>query len=597
MIRLKTFFLSIYNRFVNDIALISFVILIQSVAAAIWPESGIAFDFAEMFFTVALVKSFSLGILSSLLSFNKAWIKWLFVMINIFIFLFYSYLALQFDVRFSSNVFALILQTNTTEASEFFQSYFPISTILILVAIFIITTVLYVILLLASNCIKNKLIGVSKTTKFLSAAIIIILTLISLFLNIQTTDKLKIYNLRVPIHRVFYESTLPYQDLITNYNAVKGNEQKIIKIKHANDIIQLDTCLFSCKNVVFVIGESYNKSHAGIYGYKHSTTPFMEREKQKGNLFAFSDVVSHSAGTYHCMQYFYSTKSLNDDKIWEDSPLLPAIFKKAGYNVTLLDNQNTRYSGNYTFDYTASFFINNKDIHEQCFNYRNGRVYRYDLDMIEAEKNVIFKNKYNCTFTIIHLNGQHIGASNRYPNISKYNYFTDDSIHRKDIKNQAMRWQIAYYDNATRYNDNVLNEIFSLYKDKEAVVLYVADHGDNMFDDSTLSFGRAIGSNKTLDIIKIFYEIPMIIWCSDEYISKHPDVMERIKSSVDSPFMHDDVCHILFDVAGIYGSFYDSSRSVINNDYICRKRIINGTFDYDANKKAIQNIVLRTKDN
>ena len=45
-------------------------------------------------------------------------------------------------------------------------------------------------------------------------------------------------------------------------------------------------------DLILVIGESYIKSHAGIYGYRLNTTPCMEQEMNRGNLFAFDDVLS-----------------------------------------------------------------------------------------------------------------------------------------------------------------------------------------------------------------------------------------------------------------------------------------------------------------
>jgi len=44
-------------------------------------------------------------------------------------------------------------------------------------------------------------------------------------------------------------------------------------------------------NVILIIGESYNKYHASIYGYALPTTPHLEKEQNMGNLCVFTDAV------------------------------------------------------------------------------------------------------------------------------------------------------------------------------------------------------------------------------------------------------------------------------------------------------------------
>lgn len=91
--------------------------------------------------------------------------------------------------------------------------------------------------------------------------------------------------------------------------------------------------------IVLVIGESYIKSHAGIYGYKLPTTPHLSRELVAGRLNVFSDAISPFNNTNMTMRTLLSLNSVAHDEAWQDMPLFPALFKKAGFRVDMWDNQ------------------------------------------------------------------------------------------------------------------------------------------------------------------------------------------------------------------------------------------------------------------
>ena len=55
---------------------------------------------------------------------------------------------------------------------------------------------------------------------------------------------------------------------------------------------QIDAVSHRSPHIVFVIGESYNKHHASLYGYALPTTPRQEARRNAGELTVFSDVVS-----------------------------------------------------------------------------------------------------------------------------------------------------------------------------------------------------------------------------------------------------------------------------------------------------------------
>ena len=186
---------------------------------------------------------------------------------------------------------------------------------------------------------------------------------------------------------------------------------------------------------------------------------------------------------------------------------------------------------------------------------------------------------------IHHLYGQHVNPLHRYPpSHSHFSY--KDYPERKELSEEEKEY-VAVYDSATRYNDSVASMIIDLYKDKDAVIIYFADHGDEA-NDYRIHQGRSIGMEKLgAPCLHCQLDIPFIIYTSNIFSLKHPQITKRISEAIHRPFMTDDLPHLLFDIASIRTKWYDPSRSLINKDYNSdRKRIIKGfslkgSLDYD----------------
>jgi len=143
-----------------------------------------------------------------------------------------------------------------------------------------------------------------------------------------------------PITHVDTNSSLNtiYQFIYSFFQVSKhqGNTDDIFK---ANNNISIINSPKNSPIIICVIGESFIKRHSSLYGYPLKTNPNLEKEKDKGNLFVFKDVVTPYPSTNENMKIIYSTWSSYDTVAWSSQPLFPAIFKKAGFKVALLDFQ------------------------------------------------------------------------------------------------------------------------------------------------------------------------------------------------------------------------------------------------------------------
>lgn len=335
-------------------------------------------------------------------------------------------------------------------------------------------------------------------------------------------------------------------------------------------------------DVVFVIGESYIKAHAGIYGYSLNTTPNMIKEQKEHRLFAFTNVVSPIGSTSISMKNMLSVNDLLAKEDWSRYPLFPSLFKKANFKVFFWDNQLNDSTSFYAF--TLNSFIYDEAMKRACYDQTNKPLMGYDGALIDDfVKNKQQDGKNN--LVMFHLWGQHIDANSRFPHTRQFERFT-----YKDVPNKAKyldkdkRQDIANYDNATLYNDYVMGKIFDLYRNTNAVVVYLSDHGEEEYDYRNSKGRKACNKQQIPYMLKYVHCIPFMIWCSDRYQAKHPEIVKEISEALHCPFMIDQVAQVLFHLAGMRSQYYKPSNDLLSPSYRERKRILlNGLCfdDYD----------------
>lgn len=117
----------------------------------------------------------------------------------------------------------------------------------------------------------------------------------------------------------------------------------------------------------------------------------------------------------------------------------------------------------------------------------------------------------------------------------------------------SKRQEVADYDNATLYNDYVLSRIAALYERQSTVILYFPDHGEEIYDYRD-SKGRvnAQGDQHMRDkLVEYQYQIPFVVWCSDHYISKHPQEVAWLRKNADNTMCIDDIYQFVFRLSRI----------------------------------------------
>ena len=360
-------------------------------------------------------------------------------------------------------------------------------------------------------------------------------------------------------------------------------DTQIEQLKAASDKIQVDSCSFRVPNIVLVIGESYNKHHSQLYGYDKPTTPRQMALQDEGSLVAFTDVVSSWNLTSFVFKHMMSLYAVGDSGEWCDKPLFPEVFRKAGYHVTFVTNQFEPKAKEAVYDFSGGFFLNDPELSQRQFDSRSTRTHRFD-DGVLKEYDALKDSTISHNLVILHLMGSHVDYRARYPQ-KRQTVFAPQMYDRPEL-NDKQKQILAHYDNSLRYNDSIVACITQRFVNQDAVVIYVPDHGEEIFDGSPYMYGRMHGANIDYRLARNEMEIPFWIWGSPEYRENHPYGWLAIQNAKDRPLMIDVLPHLLLYLGGISTPLYREELNVISPKYdMKRHRILKGVTDYNQLKR------------
>ena len=518
----------------------------------------------------------------ALMAWACCFIKWrivrgLIYMATVSLFAINIFLTLNFDTMISPWILLLIHETNSNESSEFLSTYALSTPSIVTYGLTLLSVGLIVIgeKMGRSITIKRPRLMLFPFIFWLAVGVWQAVLVIMMFFASTQSQLQAWYE-----GKAFYciENT-PANLLYSCYHLHLTNHENDAAWEASEKVFQ-STVTRDEKDtldVVLIIGESYNKYHASIYGYYLDTTPTMREQQKRGNLFVFQDAVSPYNMTTLAVKNMLSTNSISLHQSWEEHPLVMTIFRKAGFDIAIWDNQKSE--NNVLFhDFSNNSLLYGKKMVESTYHHLNNAPFDYDLQLVDTALTV--KRKPGSTLTVFHLMGQHTAPIWRYPENDENAIYTADSIQRNDL-NDYQRQYIAEYDNATRYNDHVIGSIIQYYRQRNAVILYLSDHGDEVYDYRDV-VGRTHEPVKQKQALKYQYEIPMVLWCSDQFIQRHPNTMQNIRRAILRPFSSDNVPQLLMGLSSIHSSFYEPKKDVLSNQYHCGKRIVQNTTDYDA---------------
>lgn len=503
----------------------------------------------------------------------------------------------KFQSTLNPSMLLLVGETDEREASEFFSSYFTsdlifssVGLLLLVMLIHILTTFLKKVKL--SPAISYK-VTVAKQIINHSYHILGGVCLVFLGWAIESSahnkkEMVQMFSLDT-IGSVEHELTtsdcaqfyLPVYRLAFSIFSNELASQQVDRLIEAKDKMSVDSCSFKSPNIVLIIGESYGKLHSQQYGYFMPTTPRQIKREKSGLLVPFSDVVAPWNLTSFVFKNVFSLHVVGEKGEWCDYPLFPSLFRKAGYHVTFITNQFLPKAKQAVYDFSGGFFLNHPELSEAMFDSRNQQLYRFDRGLLDDYDKNQQQHNTDHNLIIFHLLGQHVKYNQRFPSDRRHFKAEDYEKKRADL-NGKQRNVLADYDNAVLYNDSIVDAIISRFEDKEAIIIYMPDHGEECYEGNRGFICRNHSAAIDYDLAHYEFEIPFWIFCSYKYAAKHPDIYKEIIGAKNRRFMTDALPHMLLYLAGIHTKDYHAEYNILSPQYNeMRPRILKNTTDYD----------------
>lgn len=510
-------------------------------------------------------------------------------------------------VKFGSTInpamLMLLGETNSNEAGEFFASYVTADTLFSHVGWFLIIAVIHILCALYWDKTAGKRIaqwwqrhGFRLSSRPLSIAISSVVAGMLVWAGIKSYDNKRLYHhtmTRETIGEVEHDLAITprtdmYQPGMRLLFSIYSNEliaKQLLRLQDTTKDIRVDSCDVISPNIVLIIGESFNKRHAQIYGYDKPNMPNQTRLMKSGALTRFDDVVSPWNLTSFVFKHLMTTYCVGDPKDWCDYPLFCQIFRKAGYQVNFFTNQFQPQAKEAVYDFSGGFFLNDPDMSSAQFDMRNNSLHVFDQDLLKDFDHELPDSMrahlQQPQLTIFHLMGQHVSYRIRCPNSQKQ-WRADDYPNDTDL-NRKKRTILADYDNAVWYNDSIVNQIIERFKKQDVIVIYLSDHGEEVFDKGARHFfGRMHNAKITKRLADEEFRIPMWIYCSPLYTKRHPQVVKAVKGAKTKPYMSDALSHLLLGLAGIHCPYYNPRYDLLSPHYdSTRKRLLKHTTDYN----------------
>ena len=506
----------------------------------------------------------------------------------------------RFDSTLTPTMLMLVSETNSQEAGEFLRGYLnwdlvtsKVGWILLLMLVHLLWTILRGL----TRKMRKRIILPKVNTVIVTGFKAILGLVVGWFLYSAVTQT---WDNKAGMCRMFSYDTvgqvehelnrkdkaefyLPVYRLLFSVFANRLADHQIVQLEAASKLVQVDSCNYRVPNIVLVIGESYNKHHSQLYGYPMPTTPRQKAMAEEGSLVAFTDVVAPWNLTSFVFKNMLSLHVVGDSGEWCDKPLFPEVFRKAGYHVTFITNQFQSKANEAVYDFSGGFFLNNPELSQKQFDTRNTRLHTFDEGVLK-EYDQLAKENTEHNLVILHLMGSHLMYKSRYP--QKTRKFLKASMYNRPELTNKQRLILADYDNSLRYNDSILAAVTQKFIDKDAVVVYMPDHGEEIFDEKPYKYGRNHSAVIDYRLARNEMEIPFWIWGSPMYIENHPYGWQAIKNAKDRPMMTDVLPYLLLYLGGISTPLYQPEYNIISPEYDTKRpRILKGVTDYNEVKR------------
>lgn len=307
--------------------------------------------------------------------------------------------------------------------------------------------------------------------------------------------------------------------------------------------------------IVFVIGETSRAGNWQLNGYDRPTNP---RLSSRSGLISFSKALSESNTTHKSVPLLMSHLGADNfgDSIYNVKSVI-AAFGEAGFRTAWLSNQQHNGSLIDFFGMEADrckFLVDDEDVH-------------FDMDLCPELEDFLTANEDKPVFAVLHTYGSHFNYKERYPD--EFARFLPDEDMQADKANRQQL--INAYDNSILYVDAMLDSVAAVLENcgRPAAMLYIADHGEDIFDDSRERFLHASPTPTYTQL-----HVPVVLWLSDSYAERHPECLQNACSNAGRNISSShSAFNTLVSLGGISTPFCEPTSSLVSDTYTEPRRV------------------------
>lgn len=325
-----------------------------------------------------------------------------------------------------------------------------------------------------------------------------------------------------------------------------ANRHEILTERHAFDGISA-VAPADAPDVIVVLGESLRADHLPMNGYERNTMPNISNDT---SVISFPNVKGHAFYTHTAVPLILTRARGRDFECAYEEPSFITLFNKAGFNTAWFANQDLGSS--YTY------FAHEADTLAYTNASRSLYVYSdwLDTDLLQPVGEWLSGSprKGRASMAVIHTIGSHWWYKSHY---------TDDDArflpdtHSKDIGSLTNEQIINAYDNTIVATDRFLASLFSMLRSRNAVVVFISDHGEALGEDGLYLHGVDHES---------IHRPACLVWVSPEFGRRYPHKVEAMKASRLKDVTTDVIFHTVLDAGEISTPIFDSSLSLMYNE-------------------------------
>jgi heptose-I-phosphate ethanolaminephosphotransferase len=275
--------------------------------------------------------------------------------------------------------------------------------------------------------------------------------------------------------------------------------------------------------VVLVVGESSRRDRWSLFGYSKPTTPRMQ---SMPGVIALTNMVTQQALTQVSVPLMLTRRSIDKPQERMDEKSIISAFEEAGFRTFWLSTQQrdqwTGAINRYSAEADVSRFLER----------------RHDGVLVEEVRDILEEAEVPDAklFIVLHTQGSHFVFADRYP--AQTAPFKAEGDRKQRIN--------AEYDNSVEYTDQFLARLVGALQDfgGRNALMYVSDHGENLYDDDRNLFGHFLNNEYDMPI-------PALLWTSEEFATAEPDKIAAARENAGLPLNTRIVFSTLADIAGI----------------------------------------------